>query len=162
MNFLSALKGFYLQSINKRPLYTILIIAILIRLVAAVFSKGYGMHDDHFLVIEAPQSWVDGTDYNNWLPQNQVNPKPEGHSFFYVGLQYILFLIIKWFGIVNPDTKMLINRMLHVLLSLEVVTYGYKITNRYAGLKSAVQVGLMLALLWFMPILAVRNLVEIV
>jgi hypothetical protein len=28
--------------------------AFLVRLIAVVFSKGYGMHDDHFVAIEGP------------------------------------------------------------------------------------------------------------
>ncbi|MCB0484019.1 MAG: hypothetical protein KDC37_05600, partial [Flavobacteriales bacterium] len=55
----------------KYPLPTVLLLALVPRLVAAIFSKGYGMHDDHFLVIEAAQSWLDGFDYNRWLPWNQ-------------------------------------------------------------------------------------------
>ena len=40
------------------------------------------MHDDHFLVIEAAQSWVDGEDYNKWLPKNRKDGAPTGHSWF--------------------------------------------------------------------------------
>lgn len=113
---------------NEKPLVSIVVIALMVRLIAVVFSQGYGMHDDHFLVIEASQSWVDGTDYNNWLPQNQANPKPEGHSFFYVGIHYLIFLFFKFIGMSDPVLKMYIIRLFHALLSLVVVAYGYKIT----------------------------------
>ncbi|MBL7899477.1 MAG: hypothetical protein JNJ99_13140, partial [Crocinitomicaceae bacterium] len=59
---------------------TILIAALVIRIIAAIFSQGYGMHDDHFLVIEASSSWVDGYDYNHWLPWSpESKGVPEGH-----------------------------------------------------------------------------------
>ncbi|MCC7051238.1 MAG: hypothetical protein IT239_05605, partial [Bacteroidia bacterium] len=70
---------------NKRPLAFVLLVAFIPRFIAAIFSKGYGMHDDHFLVIEAAQSWVNGYDYNAWLPWTQGNQGPSGHSLFYVG-----------------------------------------------------------------------------
>jgi hypothetical protein len=49
--------------------------AMLLRLISVIWARGFGMHDDHFLVIEAAQSWVDGSDYNNWLPdpEGQIN-----------------------------------------------------------------------------------------
>lgn len=159
---LKKISAFYRQSLAQRPLTTILFIALILRLIAAVYAKGYGMHDDHYLVIEASQSWVDGTDFDNWLPQSQVNPKPEGHSFFYVGLHYLLFLIIKFLGIANPDTKMMIIRVMHAIFSLLVVSSGYKIALKYSNRQTANQIGMLLAVFWFMPFLAVRNLVEIV
>jgi len=152
------IKQFWLRN----PLQSILIIALTVRLLAAFFAQGYGMHDDHFLVIEASQSWVDGTDYNNWLPQNQINPKPEGHSFFYVGLHFLILSFFKMLGIATPAYKMLLIRLLHALFSLLVVYYGYKITEKLSNTKIAIQAGLLLAVLWFMPFLSVRNLVEVV
>jgi hypothetical protein len=146
---------------DKYPFEIIMILALALRLTAAIFAKGYGMHDDHYLVIEASQSWVDGTDYNNWLPQNQINPRPEGHSFFYVGTHFLLFSLMKLVGIIDPSTKMYIIRILHALFSLIVVAYGFKITQKLTNKKTASMVGLLLAVFWFMPFLGVRNLVEV-
>lgn len=146
---------------HKRPLVSILIIALLIRLIAVVFSKGFGMHDDHFIVIESAASWVDGYDYNNWLPKNSINGKPGGHSFFYPGLHYLFFSLLKSIGIVYPQTQMFFVRLLHALFSLLIVFYGFKIAYFYTNLNRAKQVGLVLALFWAMPFLSVRNLVEI-
>ena len=157
MQCFAKIKNFW----QEKPLQSIIILALVIRLVATVFSRGYGMHDDHFLVIEASQSWVEGIDYNNWLPWHQVNPVPSGHSFTYVGIHYLFFLAMKYLGIADPQLKMFIIRLIHALFSLIVVIFGYKITEKISGLKNAWQVGLFLALLWFMPFLSVRNLVEI-
>lgn len=214
---------------KNRPLPAILAIALLVRILAAIFAQGYGMHDDHFTAIEAPQSWVDGTDYNDWLPKSQRDGKirltiptvdrllqegvPEqelkklegmkkipfaskeelyrnmdmhwgeentlkykdliekhldteavadGHSFFYVGINYCFFGAMKGMGIHNPKTKMLILRILHALFSLLTVYFGYRIVFKFAGENPARLSGILLALLWFMPFLSVRNLVEVV
>ncbi|MGZ4047931.1 MAG: glycosyltransferase family 39 protein [Bacteroidia bacterium] len=147
---------------NERPLLFILITGLFFRLFSVIFSKGYGMHDDHFLVIEASQSWVDGFDYNNWLPKYGSAPSPSGHSFFYPGLHYFIFYFLKIIGITDAQSKMLIIRLLHALLSLATIYFGFKITEKAAGEKQAKMVGLLLALFWFMPFLSVRNLVEFV
>lgn len=136
--------------------------AIVVRLVAVIFSQGYGMHDDHFLIIEASASWVDGYDYNRWLPWTEGNRgMPEGHSFTYVGLNFIYFSIMKFFGIVDPKILMLINRFLHAMASLIVVWYGMKITEKLSNRDNAIKVGWILALLWILPFVSVRNLVEV-
>ncbi|WP_027420248.1 glycosyltransferase family 39 protein [Crocinitomix catalasitica] len=140
----------------------ILFAALILRIIAAFFSQGYGMHDDHFLIIEAAGSWVDGFDYNHWLPWSEGNRgAPEGHSFTYVGLNFILISILKTIGIADPKILMLMNRLVHALFSLLIVHFSYKIANRLGGKKIAVQVGWVMALLWVLPFLSVRNLVEI-
>ena len=148
----------------EKPLQLILFASGFFRLLAVLFSKGYGMHDDHFLVIESAQSWVDGFDYNYWLPGSQLGqvPTPTGHSFFYSGLHYFLFLFLKAIGIVEPQTKMYIVRFIHASLSLLIIYYGYKITEKTAGKQEAKMVGILLGLYWFMPFMSVRNLVEFV
>lgn len=150
------------QAVNFRSFKTILFFALIFRLIAAIFSQGYGMHDDHFLVIESSASWVDGFDYNGWLPWSAKNTGiPEGHSFTYVGLNFIYFYIMKFLGVMDPKVLMLINRLLHALASLLVVWYGMKITEKLSNRENAVKVGWFLALLWILPFLSVRNLVEV-
>lgn len=148
--------------INWTSYKTILIAALIIRVIAAIFSQGYGMHDDHFLIVEAASSWADGYDYNHWLPWSpESTGKPEGHSFTYVGLNYFYFAIMKFLGVADPKILMLINRLLHGLFSILIVYFSIKITEKISNQKNAVTVGWILALLWMMPFLSVRNLVEI-
>lgn len=148
---------------KRRPIYWLTLIALAPRLVAAVFSGGYFAQDDHFLVIEAAQSWVDGFDYNNWLPWNQgADPMPTGHMMLYPGLHFLLFKLCAWAGLTDPSWKMVLVRLLHALWSLITVRVGYRIALRLSGAEVAWQCGLLLALLYFMPFLAVRNLVEMV
>ena len=147
---------------NEKPLLIIVLGGFLIRLLSVIFSKGFGMWDDHFLVIEAAQSWIDNTDYNNWLPKaGQTIPTPSGHSFFYPGIHYLLFRFLEFFGIENPQSKMYAVRFLHACYSLLTIIYGYKIAEKVAEKKIAKQVGLLLSFCWFIPFLSVRNLVEV-
>ena len=145
---------------NEHPLRLIIILAIVSRLIAVIFSKGFGWFDDHFLIIEASQSWVDGFDYNRWLPGSDGNHGPTGHNLFYTGLHYLLLKLFSWMNLGDPHSKMFIIRLLHAALSLVIVYFGYKITYIYGGRKAARFAGLLLAILWLFPFLSVRNLVE--
>jgi len=124
------------------------------------------MHDDHFLIVEAASSWADDYDYNDWLPSSQENGGiPQGHSFTYVGINYFYFEFCQWLEISDPKILMLFNRLFHALFSMIVVYFGIKITEKLSPKESAknnaVTVGWILALLWMMPFLSVRNLVEV-
>jgi len=137
-------------------------VGLFIRLLATVFSRGYGWHDDQFLIIEIAQSWVDGIDYYSWLPSaDGLNP-PEGFSFFYVGLHYLLFSLFEFAGIYDPQIKMLFVRLLHAFWSVLIIYYGYKITLKLSNIDNAKLVGWILALFWIFPMISVRNLVEYV
>lgn len=144
------------------PLRTALFLGLIVRLLAVIFSKGFGFFDDHFLVLEAAQAWVDGTDYNYWLPSD-LDPtrKPAGHPYFYVGIHYLLLKIQTLCGLTDPQGKLYLIRLLHALWSLLIVYYGFKIAYKKANLQVASWVGIMLSLYWFFPFLSVRNLVEI-
>lgn len=146
----------------EQPLILLLAVAFLPRLLATIFSKGYGFHDDHYLIVEAAQSWIDGYDYNSWLPKNRPNSDPTGHSWFYVGLHYFFFSILDWLHLGDPQVKMYITRFFHGLYSLLALPplyfIGLKISNKETAFKGT----LIFAMLWFIPILSVRNLVELV
>ena len=149
---------------QNKPLASILILGLFFRLLAVVFSSGFAMQDDHFLIIETPWAWSHGYEYNNWLPwdQDTETPKAQGHSLFYPGLHYLYFEVCNVLGVQNPKLQMLGVRFIHGLLSLLVVLLGYKITLKLSHQKVANIVGLSLALGWAMPFFGVRNLVEMV
>ena len=146
---------------HQKPLRFVLLAGFLVRMVSVIFSHGFGMFDDHYLVIEASQSWIDGHDYNNWLPWNSVSGGPTGHSFFYVGLHFIYLYLLEFVGIDDPMLKMFFVRLAHGLFSLLTIYLGFKITEKLANTATARTVGLLLALYWFFPILSVRTLVEV-
>ncbi|MBU2556855.1 MAG: hypothetical protein KJ578_03650 [Bacteroidetes bacterium] len=147
---------------QKHPFLFIMLIGLILRFIAAIFSKGFGMHDDHFLVIEAAGSWVDGYDVQQWLPGSEGNTGPEGHSFFYVGFLYLFMGFLKVFSITDPQLVMFFVRLIHALLSLLVISFGYRMASLLAEKQTAYKVALLLAVFWFMPYLSVRNLVEMV
>lgn len=154
----------YLQTFREKytPLQQLLFMGMLLRLVSVIFSKGFGWHDDHFLIIEASQNWADGFD-NSWLPsKNNPDQLPQGHSLFYVGIHYYIFKFLMSVGITDPQTKMFFIRLIHALWSLLIIKYGYKIAEQYSSKKIAWYTGIFLTFYWFMPFMSVRNLVEFV
>ncbi|TAL68009.1 MAG: hypothetical protein EPN82_11440 [Bacteroidetes bacterium] len=140
--------------LSNNPLLGITLIALIIRLVAVVFSKGYGMHDDQFIAVEFPQEVV-----NNYLVWEKAGSPQQ---IIYPSVQYFTFYSLESVGIYDPQTKMFFVRLFHALYSLLIVYFGYKITLRFAGVQTANKVGIILALFWILPFLSVRNLVEIV
>lgn len=79
----------------------------------------------------------------------------------YVGLHYLLFAGLNAVGMSDPKSLMVVVRLLHALWSIVVVRTGYRIALRLGGEHIAWNTGLFLALFYFMPFLAVRNLVEV-
>ena len=146
---------------NDKPVLLIMLLAIFFRLLSVIFARGWGMIDDHFLAVESAQSWVDSFDYNAWLPGSPGNTGPTGHNFFYPGLHFLLFSFFKLIHLNDPQLKMTIVRLINASWSLITVYFGYKIPERLSDKRSARMVGLLLAVLWFMPWISVRDLVEV-
>jgi hypothetical protein len=141
---------------QEHPLISVMIIAFLPRLVAVVFSKGYGMHDDHFGPIEQPFQIMHDITY--WTSRGE----PHGHSIVYPSIHFLLFNVFEAVGITDPQIKMYIVRFLHALYSLLIVFFGFKIAEILSDRETAKKSGLILALFWAFPFLSVRNLIEIV
>ena len=142
----------------KHPLRLILFVAFLLRMLSVIFAKGYGMHDDHFTIIETSRSWAEGWDFQGWLQTT-----PQGHSFTYPLLMFCLFKILMFFGIESLDIQMYFVRFLHAVLSLLTIYFSHKIVFRTTNEKQSANLSAwILAVLWCMPWLSVRNLVEIV
>lgn len=138
---------------DERPIILIMTSAILFRIIAVIYAKGYGMSDDHFLVLEWAKGWLDG---------GTVDRSPAGHSLVYPGLHYLLFILFKKIGLFSPDSIMYVVRFLHAALSMITIYFGYKIVLLRSSKKIAAEVGLLLAVLWLFPFMSVRNLIEVV
>lgn len=63
---------------------------------------------------------------------------------------------------IDAQSKMYVVRLIHALFSLITIVLGYKIAIKYSDKRTATMIGLLLSMLWFMPFLSVRNLVEVV
>ena len=87
---------------QENQILSIMLLAIVFRLLAAIFAKGYAMNDDHFVVIHVAQRWIDG--FNDWFDKDH----PSGFSLVYTGLHYILFYILKMAGITDPKKEICI------------------------------------------------------
>ncbi|MFP4528688.1 MAG: glycosyltransferase family 39 protein [Candidatus Kapaibacterium sp.] len=147
-----AFRKFY----DERPLLVIMIVAIALRLLAAVFAKGYGMHDDHFGPIEQPYEIM--RDPSIW--ENRGNP--HGHSIVYPLAHYVIFSALESVGIADPQAKMYVVRVVHAFYSLLIVLFGYLIALRISGKEAARLTGWLLAAFWILPFMSVRNLIEMV
>ncbi len=141
---------------NDHPLRSILLLALVVRLLAVVYSKGYGMHDDHFGPIEQP--FLIMHDITYWTARGE----PHGHSIVYPTIHYVLFNGFKALGIRDPQTTMVLVRLLHALYSLLIVLYGFKIAELLTTRETAKKAGILFALFWAFPFLSVRNLIEFV
>ena len=158
------------KSFIRRPLIFILLLAAILRIVAACYSEGYLMHDDHFWVVESSSSWADGYDYNRWMPwtleEQGREVQPHYTNLSYPSIHYIYFKAVKYIGMDDPMTKMLVLRFIHGLISLLVVFYAFRITEKLSKKissdnTSAIAVGLMMACVAWIPIISVHQLVEI-
>ena len=141
---------------SDHPLFVLILLAFIPRFIAAVFSKGYGMHDDHFGPIEQPFQIMHDITY--WSERTA----PHGHSIVYPSLHYLLFNGLNAIGIQNPQAIMYVVRFIHALYSLLVVFFGFKIAEVISNRETAKKAGLCLALFWAFPFLSVRNLIEVV
>jgi hypothetical protein len=144
---------------DEKPLTLILLAGGFFRLLAVLFSKGYGMYDDQYFVIEVAQSWLDGNDYYSWLPGSK-DTQVMGHHYLYACIHYLLLGAMKFVGMNDPQNKMYLIRLLHAALSMLTISVGYKIANYYGGLKAAREAGLLLAVFFIFPFLSVHTLFE--
>ncbi|MFM7769465.1 MAG: hypothetical protein ACKO8Q_02815, partial [Bacteroidota bacterium] len=108
----------------------LLLAAGLVRILAAIFSEGYHMSDDHFLAIEPVGSWVMGENYHNWYPNeyNQVE-HAQPFSYFYYFLNYLFLSFAKWLVGSNPFTQMLVVRLIHAGIGIWGVYEFYKLVR---------------------------------
>lgn len=153
------------QYIKNHPLQFVLLIALLVRLMAAIFSQGYIHSDDHFDTIDVSYDWVrDGL----WGEDGHLRWKNEpaagvGRFPLYTLSLYGLMKTCQAVGITALGDMMYVIRFVHALLSLIPVWAVFQITRRVTGRQSwAVYGGLAVALHFAMPFLGVRNLIEMV
>ena len=155
MNSVKYVVNIIKNSWEKQPFFVIMGCAIAFRALAVFFARGYGMHDDHFCVIETAQGWLNGS--RDWFLA--------GHpirSLVYPGLHYLLFGALERIHVFDPQIKMVIVRFFHAAYSLITVYFGYKTALCITDKKTANIIGLLLAIFWIFPFMAVRNLIEFV
>lgn len=150
-------KDYYRQN----PLKTILIVGLSLRIVAAIFSKGYAMTDDHFKIIAEASYEVHDKRSTFWSPGYREE-KASKRSMLYPYANYLLLEALYQVNIDDPQSIMLINRLLHALFSLLIIVFSYYTTKLFASQKMALMAAWIAAVFWFLPMMSVRNLIEIV
>ncbi len=139
------------------------LLGLTLRLMSVFFSRGYAFTDDHYFVIEEAQQWI----YQSEQPRSFGNPHiiledRLSHGALYTTIHYVLFQVYRLIGFEDPMWIMVSIRLFHALYSLLIITLGYRIARALSNHKVALEVAMILSIIWFMPFLSVRNLVEMV
>jgi 4-amino-4-deoxy-L-arabinose transferase-like glycosyltransferase len=132
----------------------ILLVAFVVRLLAAIFSKGYVAHDDHFIPVETAYLWLS--------KQADFFSDKGGawRSPLYTLIHYFLFAFLDKISITGAQTQMFIVRLLHGIYSLLTVFYGYLFAKQISNEKTALFVASLLSIFWIFPYISVHSLVE--
>jgi hypothetical protein len=140
--------------VSLHPLKFLLVLGLLLRILAALFARGYMGTDDHFQVIEIAADWQRGNFV--FLPGDTQFYR----SLFYPVLNWLLLALLNGLGIYHPDVVMLVNRLLHAFFSLWTITLTYKLGLLLLDRRIAFTAGLLSAAYFLMPYVSVRNLIE--
>lgn len=153
---LTKLNNFIKSFLIDKPTLSIILITTSINLFAIIFSKGYGMHDDHFGPIEQPWEVLNNPEL--WKNRGQ----PHAHSLFYPLLHFCLFKILYYLSFTDPQEIMYVVRLLHFIYHLIGILFLYKILTEIFDPKISLITILAYIQLWFIPFMNVRNLIEMV
>jgi hypothetical protein len=155
--------------LRAHPLAVLLAVAALLRLVAAIFARGYMASDDHHQVVELAARWLRG---------EPVVPAGGGvfyRSLLYPGLHWAILGAARRLGLTDPDAGMLLVRLVLGAYSLWGVAitwkYGRALGDRLArglgatpsadaGTTVGLLSGALVAAHALMPYVSVRSLVE--
>ncbi len=151
--------------IQKHPLASVLTVALILRLVAVIFSKGFMASDDHYVTVDIAYRWLTegffgANGYMTW-----------GTEPYYDIVRFPLYNILLFWnmklmhlmGFEALDSIMYGVRLSHALFSLIAVAAVYWIVETATGSKNwAVGAGLIMAGHFLMPFLSVRNMIEVI
>lgn len=139
----------------KHPIFVILTIGFLVRLLFAVFPQVEGFAHNNFLYLETPYAWLNNAEYHN--AEGFSYDEPQGISLFYLSINYSYLSILKFLGINNIQWLGFLTRLLNAFISLFVISFAYRIAELLSDKKIARNVALILSLLWFMPFFSIQN-----
>jgi len=151
--------------LKRHPLLFVLLVAILLRLPAVLFSKGYMASDDHFETVRLAYNWVRTTPwYEDGLRLWPERPADTQTRYpLYVFTLYTVMKGCLALGIDDLDGMTYAIRALHALISLLSVWALFEIVLALTRSRPwAIAAGLAAAAYFGMPFLAVRTLIEVV
>lgn len=158
MQYWNKIKVYYEQN----PLLFIVLVGAFFRLVASIFSMGYGMMDDHFVVMEKIFFLQNDIPDDFWTPIYDGGNGASKRCLLYTTGLYGLVQFLEAIGMGAPQAQMFVIRLVHGAFSLLAIVAGYRLTKLLVGQSRATQVAWVLSLLWFVPFMSVRNLIEVV
>lgn len=154
-----------MQKSNLSKLAIVLAIAVLLRLVAVVYSQGYMASDDHHETIKVAWQWHTigkFLDDDGKLIWGDISGDDIMRSPLYNFFVYSLLKLGSFLGMEYLDQMMYLQRIFHALLSLILVVFVYKYLKEEADENTALIGSLMMSAFFIMPFLSVRNLIEMV
>ncbi len=150
---------------RDHPLLCVMLIAIALRAVAVVFSRGFMASDDHYETVSVAYYWLQHGFFSDqgWLLWHKAAEAIIARFPLYT---FSLYVVMKGYliaGIDDLDTMMYGIRIVHAGLSLISVYCVYRIVALVTKSRDwAFAAGLIMAAQFAMPFLAVRTLIEVV
>ena len=145
--------------IKEKPLYFLLLIGLLVRLIAAFTAHGYYAYDDYGKVVYIAWGWSMGENYEGWFVSDYALNDSLRH-ILYPGIIASFFTFCNFIGITTPFNQMVVIQLFHALYSLTIISLCYKIAVLLFNKQKAFLIGLLVSILWFIPFLSVRTMAE--
>jgi len=152
-----------LKLAESRPLLSVLVAALVVRLLSVFWSEGFIHSDDHFDTIAVAWEWLNG---GWWGANGFLRWK---HDLSDTIGRFPLYTLVLWaemkgcqlLGITSLGSMMYVIRFTHAMVSLLPVWAVFEITRRVTGsVRWAMVGGLMVGFHFAMPFLGVRNSIE--
>lgn len=154
-----------LASSSTKVLLWVLLLALVIRLLAVIFSQGFVHSDDHFDTISVAWDWLHG---GLWGEDGNLRWKHQSAETIGRFPLYTLSLlaqmkICRWLGITSLAGMMYFIRLIHALISLLPVWAAFRIVKLSTHSERwGIAAGAITACHFAFPFLGVRNLIEVV
>jgi hypothetical protein len=140
------------RALDERPLLTVLILAAVLRVIAAVFSQGFFAFDDHHVLVDAADRLASGEGLDIWHQR----------SILYSGTVALIMRATQLVDDPSPATQLLVIRLVQAAFSLLGVYFVYRILERRATSRTALLGGLMVATFFVLPVTSVHQFEETV
>lgn len=142
------------KAMEEHPLLLLLAGAMLLRLVAAWFARGYMAADDHHQVVEIAAEWLRG--HGVYLKGGSQFYR----SLLFPGSHWVVMAACRAIGVFDPDRVMIIVRVMLGIYSLWGVAIAFRFGDLLGGRRVALAAGWLVAAHALLPYASVRSLIE--
>ncbi len=140
------------RAFQERPLLAILLLAAVLRITAAIFSRGFLTIDDHHVLIDTADGLATG------IPL----PSDYKRSILYPGSVALIMKAVRALANASPDIEMLVVRLVHAGIATLTVYCAFRILERAAGREAAITGGLLVATFFALPVTSAHQFEEAV